>query len=70
MHRADAEYYVGYALTGGGALLLVVTVMAWHDERMLRPLRYLLAASVAALLLAVLLGYIPIRWTLPHGQFV
>jgi hypothetical protein len=64
------EYYPAFALMGGGALLLFLTLVAARDPRMLSPLRYLLLALLALLLAAALLALKPIRWTLPHGQFV
>jgi hypothetical protein len=69
-HRTEPGYYIGYALIGVGALLLLVTLMAVRHRPILTLLRYLLGALLALLLIGVLIGFDRIPGMRPRGQFV
>jgi ABC-type Fe3+-siderophore transport system permease subunit len=69
-HPVDPQYYLGYALIGGGTLLLLVTLAAWRNRRMMTLLRVVLAGLLAILLLGILLGYDPTASIRPQGRFV
>lgn len=62
--------YLGYALAGGGGILLTTTALAWCDRRILSPLRYLLGGLIALLFVGILLGYDPTSGLRPKGRFV
>jgi hypothetical protein len=64
------DYYFGYGLIVGSALLLLITLAAWRFRRMMPLLRWLLGGLAAALLVVVLLGYDPTAKLRPQGRFV
>jgi ABC-type Fe3+-siderophore transport system permease subunit len=66
----DPEYYLGYALIGGGVLLLLVTLLAWRNRGTMPLLRYVLGGLFALLLVGVMLGHDPTARLRPHGRFV
>jgi hypothetical protein len=66
----DPEYYLGYALIGGGALLLLATLAAWYSPRLMPLLRYLFGGLLVLLLLGILLGYNPAEKVRPQGRYV
>ncbi|HYJ52019.1 MAG TPA: hypothetical protein VEW04_02515 [Allosphingosinicella sp.] len=66
----DPEFYLGYTLIGAGMLLLLVTLVAWRNRRMMILLRLALGGLLAMLLLGILLGYDPTERIRPQGRFV
>jgi len=69
-NRVGPDYYLGYALIGGGALLLALTLLARRHPAMMKILRYVLGMILAALLLGVLIGFDRFPGVRPQGQFV
>jgi len=69
-HRAEPQYCLGYGLAGASVALLLITLLASRNRRILALLRYLMGAILVALLLGILVGFDRIGQALPHGQFV